>query len=316
MDIDNSIASLFKPGKSNRYFDICNPVQISRDDRTFNLWNAWWLAELSRLAYREDKHNNYEENKIISTDNILKQVGMEKIGEIYNAETSTYGLLIKVDVIDVSSQDKTPCLVLAFCGSNELQDWKINFRAYQASFYDWGNVHSGFNYAFLSIKDELLKLPEIQKYPLYITGHSLGAALATLCVLYLSDNGVNMAACYNYGSPRVGDDKFTASLSDKMIYRVINHCDIVTTLPFSFPNMRYKHAGIPCFINAATQIKLTMNVVDIEQYQKTSLVNNDDVLNVMLLVEKIKSGALELQSSFTDHAPINYVAKLERNLNL
>jgi hypothetical protein len=60
-----------------------------------------------------------------------------------------------------------------------------------------------------------------------------------------------------------------------------------------------------------------MKIDEIEQYQKKSLTNNDNVLNTMLLMEKIKSGgALELHSSLTDHAPINYVAKLERNIIL
>jgi len=40
------------------------------------------------------------------------------------------------------------------------------------------------------------------------------------------------------------------------------------------------------------QIKLNMKIDEIEQYQKKSLTNNDNVLNTMLLMEKIKSGGL------------------------
>jgi triacylglycerol lipase len=316
MDIDNSIDALFKPGISNQYFDIPNPVQISLGEDKFNLWNAWWLAELSRLVYREDKHNLYEENRTTSTDDILKKVGIERIGEIYSDETSTYGLLVKVNVFDISIQNDATCLILAFCGSNELLDWKINIRAYQNRFDELGNVHSGFNKAFRSIKDELLKLPGIKKYPLYVTGHSLGAALATLCVAGLSNKDVNLVACYNYGSPRVGDIKFSNNFKYKNIYRVINHCDIVTTLPFNIPAIQYNHVGAPCFIDADMKLMLSMSIDEIEQYQRSLLLNNLNIMDIPLMLDKIKTGFVEIHSSLTDHAPVNYVAKLEKNLKL
>lgn len=313
-DIDNSIDALIKPGNSNQYFDLSNPPAISVGETNFNSGNAWWLAELSRMVYREDKHNTCEENKNISTEEILKKVGMEKIGEISNDESSTYGLLIKVVAFDKKTQTEIPCLVLAFRGTNGLDDWKINFRAYQRGFYDRGNVHSGFQQAFLSIKDELLNLPVIHDYPVFITGHSLGAALATLCTAYLSNIGINLDACYTYGSPRVGNDEFAESLSDNNIYRVINHCDIVTTVPFDLAVIQYRHAGKPCFIDADMKMRLNMSIEDIEQYQKTRLTNINKAFSTVLLLEKIRAGEVELYSFLTEHAPINYVAKLEQNL--
>jgi len=315
-DINNSIDALFKPGISDRYFEFANPSPIYIGETNFNLWNAWWLAELSRLVYREEKHNGYEENNNISTDEILNKVGMEIIGEISNDESSTYGILIKVESFNKALQKKMTGLVLAFRGTNGLDDWKINFRAYQRRFNNLGNVHSGFQRAFLSIKDELLNFPAIHDYPLFITGHSLGAALATLCTAYLSNIGINPDTCYTYGSPRVGDDEFAESLSDNNIYRVINHCDIVTTVPFDFALIKYRHAGKSCFIDVDMKMRLNMCIKDIEQYQKTQLTNIDKVLNTGLLLEKIKTGEVELNSFLTDHAPINYVAKIEQNLKI
>jgi triacylglycerol lipase len=313
MNIDNSLDALFKPGISNQYFDINSPSPIYVGEIHFNLWNAWWLAELSRLIYREDRHNSYADSQSINTNEILTNVGMEKLGEIYSDETSTYGLLIKFKAFDKALQSGTSCLVLVFCGSNELQDWKTNFSAYQRRFYDCGSVHGGFQQAFLSIKDKLLDLPEIHDHPLFITGHSLGAALATLCTAYLSDHDVKLDACYTYGSPRVGNNEFADSLSCKHIYRVINDCDVITTIPFDFVAIKYKHAGHPCFIDAETHVRLTMCNDDIEQYQKIQLSNTDNIFKSGLL-EKLKVGEVELYSFLTDHAPINYVAKIEENL--
>ena len=57
---------------------------------------------------------------------------------------------------------------------------------------------------------------------LWITGHSLGAALATLCA---SRYG-NVQGVYTFGSPRVGNNGFKEKLQVK-IYRVVNNDDIV-----------------------------------------------------------------------------------------
>ncbi len=42
-----------------------------------------------------------------------------------------------------------------------------------------------------------------------MTGHSLGAAIATHTVAHLMANKYTVTDFYNYGSPRVGDAKFT-----------------------------------------------------------------------------------------------------------
>ena len=315
MNTNNSLDALFKPGKSSRYFDISNPLSIYIGDKGFNLWNSWWLAELSRLVYREDKHNVYEENKKYRTDEILKKVGIEIVGEISNDDTSTYGLLLKAKAINRKSKTEMPCLILAFCGSNELRDWKINFRAYQCEFYQWGKVHRGFQKAFLSIKDDLLAFKEINDYPLFLTGHSLGAALATLVTAYLSNSNINMDSCYTYGSPRVGDADFANALEGKNIYRMVNYCDVVTMVPFDVAAIQYRHVGHPCFINDDMLIKTDMKTEEIEQYQQAQFSNLEEMFSATLLIEKLKAGETEFPSFLSDHAPANYVAKIEQNLN-
>ncbi len=52
----------------------------------------------------------------------------------------------------------------------------------------------------------------IKKYPgskFEVTGHSLGAAIATHCAIDLFTNfGIKDFTLYTFGSPRVGDDAF------------------------------------------------------------------------------------------------------------
>ena len=77
------------------------------------------------------------------------------------------------------------------------------------------------------------------KYPTasyIITGHSLGAALATLAAFDLSRSGMIHASkmqVYNYGSPRVGNFEFVAAFAKERIpiYRIVNSRDPVAHVP-------------------------------------------------------------------------------------
>ena len=76
------------------------------------------------------------------------------------------------------------------------------------------------------------------------TGHSLGAALATLCAARIDAHEL-----YTFGSPRVGNRDFVKELIKDGIkhYRFVNNNDIVTKVPFAL--MMYKHCGELCYIN-------------------------------------------------------------------
>jgi hypothetical protein len=82
---------------------------------------------------------------------------------------------------------------------------------------------------------------------LYVTGHSLGAALATLCAV---DIAANTAFCspslFTYGSPRVGDPAFAKAFSRyvRSSYRTANLFDIVTYAPpsvYKLPKQEKKY---------------------------------------------------------------------------
>jgi triacylglycerol lipase len=105
-----------------------------------------------------------------------------------------------------------------------------------------GKVHVGF-------KGELNKLwPSIEQATasidnLYITGHSLGAAMATIAASRVQSK---VTALVTFGSPRVGDGKFVNSLNVTH-YRVQNNCDDVTKVPFRL--MGFRHHGTHKYMN-------------------------------------------------------------------
>ncbi|KAG7364510.1 lipase class 3 [Nitzschia inconspicua] len=89
------------------------------------------------------------------------------------------------------------------------------------------------------------EVPERQStYKLYVTGHSLGGALATLFSLYVassigdkSSNIPGPVSCISVASPRVGDRNFQAAFAHLEEHgllrhlRIANHRDPVTIMP-------------------------------------------------------------------------------------
>jgi hypothetical protein len=73
--------------------------------------------------------------------------------------------------------------------------------------------------------------------PIYIAGHSQGGALAQIAAAVVESDQV--AACYTFGSPRVGNLYFDLWVKVPS-YRVMNYADIVPTMPLP---VIYRHSG-------------------------------------------------------------------------
>jgi triacylglycerol lipase len=105
-----------------------------------------------------------------------------------------------------------------------------------------GKIHVGF-------KGEINKLwPTIEKAvanidSLYVTGHSLGAAMATIASGRMQSKVI---ALITFGSPRVGNKEYVNSLTVSH-YRVQNNCDDVTKVPFML--MGFAHHGTHVYMN-------------------------------------------------------------------
>ena len=74
--------------------------------------------------------------------------------------------------------------------------------------------------------------------PTVVTGHSLGASLATLFVLENASKGkFDISTLCTFASPRVGDTEFVHTFNQLPIdsWRIVNSLDVVPKLPFSIP---------------------------------------------------------------------------------
>ncbi|GMS80701.1 hypothetical protein PENTCL1PPCAC_2876, partial [Pristionchus entomophagus] len=126
-----------------------------------------------------------------------------------------------------------------------LNDPKVPFR-------DGGEVVPYFRDAFDKIWDEaglgddFLRLAKLYpNYDLYMTGHSLGGALAALGAVHVAKNNLFPAkniVYYTFGEPRTGDKTF-ANLLDGLIpqshFRVVHNHDMIPHCPFQ--SMKYHH---------------------------------------------------------------------------
>ena len=96
------LEDLFVPGNATDFFE--NPPPPFRPDATsYDAANAWWLAELSRLVYRQPDDRQ----------RFLDDAGLEEISEpnkhyfVVRAKDRSWGAVV-------------------FRGSNDLRDWYDN----------------------------------------------------------------------------------------------------------------------------------------------------------------------------------------------
>ena len=102
-------------------------------------------------------------------------------------------------------------IYVVFRGSTSIQDWLDNLDAILTTYSACSKceVHKGFYDAEQSVLGQVLPAVQslVSKYPSYevvVTGHSLGAALATLTAMDLFYANVKNLRLFNFGSPRVG----------------------------------------------------------------------------------------------------------------
>lgn len=134
--------------------------------------------------------------------------------------------------------------LIAFRGTSNPGQWLRDVRFIPIE-SEWGRVHAGFKGGIEIAEPDLVAFEKaaVDAKHVWVTGHSLGGALAVMAAAHLKRRGIS-AALYTYGQPRVGlsgfADRFEQELSDKLI-RFVNQSDIVPRVP---PGIFYRHMGM------------------------------------------------------------------------
>lgn len=136
-------------------------------------------------------------------------------------------------------------ILIAFRGSMDVKNWIDNLTFYKTRAFPRlpsVEIHLGFYYVYQSVATQLLNgLAKLKtKYPqakLSITGHSLGAAVASICAFDLALNhNTRIDSVWTFGSPRIGNDAWTQYFH-KLIpvhYRITHYRDVVPHIPFKW----------------------------------------------------------------------------------
>ena len=205
--------------KENPFFDDDLLRKVPTRRAAYSDRMAYIMASMAELAYL--KHEAGERGQLTER---LESGGFRLIETFNNNETQAF---------IARCNDYA---VLAFRGTEgKIKDIlsDLKFRLTRKG------RHRGFDQAYKNVsevaKDTLSHHGDL---PLYITGHSLGAAIAVIATQDLDSD--NLAACYTFGCPRVGNAEFDRSVKAP-VYRVVNAADGVTRVPFIF--MGRTHVG-------------------------------------------------------------------------
>ena len=122
--------------------------------------------------------------------------------------------------------------MVGFRGTDDRVDWRTNLNVLARS-TPWGRVHRGFLEAVTTFWPQVgdtVREGIGRDRRIWLTGHSLGGALAVLAAAKLSEEGHSVEQLCTFGQPPVGGSDFcrhcSMTLGERYI-RCVNHTDAV-----------------------------------------------------------------------------------------
>lgn len=205
-----------------------------------NAGTAYWMARFSKAAYTR-MNDGSPDAAMILTELQAEDQDIADVIAFHNESSSA--ILV----------EHAEYFALAFRGTDEVRDWIDNINTIPLAAL-FGKFHRGFYTSLERIWPKIvnyyqtrrLELRQIDDKPkgLFLTGHSLGGAMATIAASRLIEKDYPFTGVYTFGQPRA----VTASTADTFnirarsrFYRFQNNNDIVTRLPARM--MGYSHVG-------------------------------------------------------------------------
>lgn len=256
----------------------------------YDTYRALWLAKAAHLVYEDRVYIDDIARLWLSQDSPLAQQPVTMPVQKYavealkawqqegkqNSRADLRDNFVYLDIRKTNTQAflfrKDNNIVLSFRGTQQFDDWKTNLKirlraftvgADQESVRPVGRLHRGFLEAWQSVEKQVMYWVDEWNAPtqaaveagttdiqLWVTGHSLGGALAAVATVALEARGYSVNGLYTFGQPRVADWQLVNYMNGRMgdrIFRYVNNNDIVPMIPPQIipwvPTRVYGHMG-------------------------------------------------------------------------
>ncbi|KAF0682940.1 Aste57867_24953 [Aphanomyces stellatus] len=265
-----------------------------RDDHVFCLETAEWLVQIAWQAYLDPLGNPSASGSGVQT---LELFGFELIVHLRHELLDTQAI--------VCMHRTKKRLVVAFRGSVSKAHWKTNLRFHQVPLLihsmqgfkrstansckeramRWASkipllnlalprVHSGFWKAYGAVRGDLKEtlrflLDDDPDLTVYMTGHSMGGALAVLAAYDCAVHFNIDITMYNFGGPRVGNPAFMRQYNRAVpnSHRVVLDGDLVAGIP-RFWGL-YQHVGTEVAIDEEGNLIVDPSFIERRLHQRS-----------------------------------------------
>jgi triacylglycerol lipase len=203
---------------------------------------------LTYILYLAEHLANHSDNAYLSRQEIINLYGsrLQSTFDMPIPDSSLLGFVPRIFGFVILEQNHN---VISFRGTQKLISKDTLLTDLRASMIniEWLDAepnnprgHRGFVNSYNQVRRNLINRQYTNK--IYVTGHSLGGALATLAALDLKRNFPNKdIVVYTFASPKVGDSTFATLFNNTLgaaSERVFIEGDLVPRLP---PQESYEH---------------------------------------------------------------------------
>jgi hypothetical protein len=273
---DPSRTALYHPERCDTLFrsgQSCSPVQLA--------------VEAARLAYYRAEESASERARLVDA---LDRAGFADLVLFVDSQSGAAAFAAR------RSSDGTALLSFRGTRPDDYRDLLTDLRANLVAWPESaGRVHNGFAVAVRALRPQILEWiksanPDGNK--LILTGHSLGAAMATLAATIWRPGWL-----VTLGSPRVGDAVFTATVRATQIVRFVDCCDAVTEVP----------PGVGGYTHIEASTYLTRNARTVENPDESFVMSDRLRARVEYSIRySWQFWRNVFVRDLADHAPINY----------
>jgi len=277
------------------------------EDPSFDLDLAIELGELALVAYEQRIQciNDGKGAITVPSEYTLEEVIFQGVSSFFNSTCKDDSGVIPLAFVATKGDN----IYVSFRGTANFTDAITDIAAIQVPYnflQTTGKVSGGFQGAYTGTNDFPIESAILSKVDeltmtgiytnLYITGHSLGAALAFLAFPDFSQNvsGIDNVVMYNFAGPAAGDSAWVTTYegeyaTNRTSFRIVNTNDLVPMLPplgLDCTDFSYFHVDNKFEITFGVQLPAlpdfeadNCNLIDIGAQLATYGINNqDDIL--------------------------------------